>query len=364
MRRHFSRGGFTNAIAAWQRICGFLSWITMKASVMRAKLYTAFVIAGCFAASYSSAQEPLGPMMVLPSHPGGNEPPSAPWSPPANVGPTAPSPYPATASGDATPIDELPSPASQTEPTQTGTPGVPLPDGRLFGDDIPWNRSDQWFSPVPWDTGVELGLNGSTGTSDTLSMRVGTTVKRESRFSKLDFSTYYNRTVSEGLVTQNNATLNIKNDWLLDDSVPWTLFAKADAFYDKFQAYDEQTNFDTGVGYRFWHEPVLNLTGRLGAGGSREFGGPNNDWTPEGLAGIDYDQRITAAHKLCFKIEYYPDLEQFANYRIVSEASWEVALAQPSNLSLKLSATDRYDSTPDGAKPTLMNYSILMLLKL
>src|SRR5262249_19643470 len=159
----------------------------------------------------------------------------------------------------------------------------------------------------PWDTGIELGINGSSGTSDTFSMRVGGSMKRESRFSKFDFSTYYNRTVSDGLVTQDNATLNAKNDWLLDDSVPWTLFAKLDAFYDKFQAYDEQTNLDTGLGYRFWHEPALNLTGRVGAGASREFGGPNTDWTPEALLGLDYDQKVSAGHKLCFKVEYYPD---------------------------------------------------------
>jgi putative salt-induced outer membrane protein YdiY len=345
----------------------------MKASVMRGWFYSALVIAAGLAPRAAAADEPLGPMIVRPAQQNAHEPPSTPWFPPANVGSaqsatipaaTAPTPYPATAADAAIPIEDLPAPAASTEPSQIATPGVPLPDGRLFGDDIPWNHSAGWFSPVPWDTGVELGINGSAETSDTLSMRAGTNLKRESRFSKFDFSTYYNRTVSDGLVTQNNASLDVKNDWLLDDSVPWTLFGKADAFYDKFQAYDVQTNLDSGVGYRFWHESALNLTGRIGAGGSREFGGPNTDWIPEGIIGIDYDQRITPAHKLCCKIEYYPDLEQSVNYRIVSEASWEVALAQPSNLSLKISATDRYDSTPDGAKPNLLNYSILMLLKL
>jgi putative salt-induced outer membrane protein YdiY len=335
-----------------------------KAARMRTKFYGALTIAGCLACGLSYADEPLGPMMVLPSQPGAAEPPSSPWSPPANAVLTPiPAPYPATSSATA-PTDELPTPAgTPPEALHVESKGVQLPGGSYFSDDLPWNRS-QWFSPTPWDTGVELGLNGSGGTSDTLSMRVGTTIKRESRFSKYDFSTYYNRTASEGLVTQSNATLNVKNDWLLDDSIPWTLFGKADAFYDKFQAYDEQANFDTGVGYRFWHGPALNLTGRVGAGASREFGGPNTDWTPEGLFGFDYDQKITSAHKLCCKIEYFPDLEEFDNYRIVSEASWEVALVQPSNLSLKIAATDRYDSTPDGAKPNLLNYSILMLLKL
>jgi putative salt-induced outer membrane protein YdiY len=338
----------------------------MMAVGIRTKFCCTLVLASGLACDLSWAQQPTGPMMVLQAPASPSEPPSAPWSPPAGTPTLALSttdPYPAT-SGVTTPVEELPNPvAGPVEPLQVQPGGVMLPSGRLFGDDVPWNHSS-WFSPVPWDTGVELGINGSGGTSDTMSMRVGTTFKRESRFSKFDFSTYYNRTVSDGLVTENNATLNVKNDWLLDDSVPWTLFAKADAFYDKFQAYDVQTNLDSGVGYRFWHEPSLNLTGRLGAGGSREFGGPNTDWTPEGLAGFDYDQKITCAHKLCCKIEYYPDLEHPGEYRIVSEASWEVALAQPSNLSLKMAANDRYDSTPDGAKPNLVTYSILMLLKL
>ena len=37
---------------------------------------------------------------------------------------------------------------------------------------------------------------------------------------------------------------------------------------------------------------------------------------------------------------------------------------QPENLSLKISANDRYDSTPNGAKPHLVNYAVLLLLKL
>jgi hypothetical protein len=33
-------------------------------------------------------------------------------------------------------------------------------------------------------------------------------------------------------------------------------------------------------------------------------------------------------------------------------------------LSMKFSVSDRYDSTPDGTNPHLLNYSVLMLLKM
>jgi hypothetical protein len=49
---------------------------------------------------------------------------------------------------------------------------------------------------------------------------------------------------------------------------------------------------------------------------------------------------------------------------LVTEASWEISLDKPSNISLKLSATDRYDTTPNGTDPHLVNYSVLLLLKL
>jgi hypothetical protein len=48
----------------------------------------------------------------------------------------------------------------------------------------------------------------------------------------------------------------------------------------------------------------------------------------------------------------------------VTDGGWEIELAKPSNLSLKISANDRFDSTPNGADPHLMNYSVLLLLKL
>ena len=78
-------------------------------------------------------------------------------------------------------------------------------------------------------------------------------------------STYYNRTTSGGESTQNNANADFRTDWFLDDKSPWTLYGTANVFYDEFQAFDLQTNGNTGVGYRFMHEPDLTLIGRMGS---------------------------------------------------------------------------------------------------
>ena len=207
-------------------------------------------------------------------------------------------------------------------------------------------------------------MNGSSGTSDSFSVRSGAYIKRESRFSKLDFDTNYNLTTGDGKSTQNNAKLDLTNDWLIDEKSPWTLFAKTNFFYDKFATFDLQTNLNMGVGYRFVHSPELDLMTRVGAGAERELGGTDNDWVPESLVGFEYSQRVTKTQKFYGKIEYFPEWDQVGEFRAVADAGWEIELVQPSNLSLKLSASDRYDSTPDGVNPHLLNYSVLLLLKL
>lgn len=299
------------------------------------------------------AQQMAGPQIVAPQTPSDGQRPSAPWSPPA----AAEEPLDAGA-------ETLPAPADAEDQAESS-------DGDWLGDKEPlagvassWYQPSRWLGPSPWDTGLELGLNGSAGTNDSVSLRTGGYVKRKSRYSKIDFNLYYNRTATSGLITQNNANLYLRNDWLLDDNSPWTLFAKGNVFYDEFQTYDLQTNANTGIGYQFYDEEDIELTSRIGAGASREFGGQDEEVTPEALFGFEYEQRISATQKLSCKVDYYPQFEDFGRYRLVTDASWEIELDKPSNISLMLSASDRYDSTPDGGEPHLLNYSVLLLYKL
>jgi putative salt-induced outer membrane protein YdiY len=277
-------------------------------------------------------------------------PPSEPWSPPGTI------------AAPAAPVGELPPPLAE---------GAANVEGNAVADDILideeeafWYQPRYWIDPLPWDTGLELGINGSSGTSESFSIRAGGYIKRESRFSKLDLSTYHNRTNTSGESTQNNAQLDARNDWLLDEQSPWTLFGSGNVFYDEFQSFDLQTNANSGIGYRFVHDPDLGLIGRVGAGTSREFGGPDDRWVPESLFGFEYNQKLSSTQKFYTKLDYFPEWDEFGEFRLVADAGWEIELVQPSNLSLKISANDRYDSTPNGAEPHLVNYSVLLLLKL
>jgi putative salt-induced outer membrane protein YdiY len=269
---------------------------------------------------------------------------SAPWSPPAEMGVST----------------QL---AEETLPSPSATDAEALP--KIVRVEEPaWHQPGYWVSPDYWETSVELGLNGSAGTRDSFSFRVGSNMQRESRYAKLKLTTAHNRTTTGGSATQNNAQVDLRNDWLLDETSPWTLYGTGNLFYDEFQAFDLQVSGHSGIGYRFIRDPQIDLIGRVGGGTSREIGGPDDRWVPESLLGFEFNQKLTPAQKFYAKLDYYPEWEQVGEFRLVADAGWQIELAQPSNMSLKISASDRYDSTPNGAHPHLVNYSVLLMMKL
>lgn len=227
-----------------------------------------------------------------------------------------------------------------------------------------WYRQYPWMW-IPWSgwvNSVEFGLNGSDGNSQTTSIQTGADLQRITDLYTFAIDLDYQRTQASGLETQNNGRLNVDYDRLLGDS-SWSAFSKLGLEYDEFKAFDLRLNLNAGLGYYWLRNDTSTLVTRFGAGASREFGGPNNDWVPEAMFGYEASHQLTERQKLKGKLEYFPEWGDFNNYRLVSDVSWEILLDGVDNLSLKLAATNRYDSTPEGAKPNDLFYSALLLWK-
>lgn len=308
---------------------------------------------------------------------------SLPWSPHArgqSPSPLPPPPYPSTAFPEALPSypstafpDAFPLELGERS-SATGTSTVEelaAPTGEPTDLDVEveveepphWYQPSYWIRLPGWDTAVELGLNGSSGTSDSLSLRTGGYVKKKSEERKVNFELYHNRTQAGGVETQNNAQMKFRHDWLMPDS-PWTLYVQSQLYYDEFQAFDLNLNLNAGVGYRLIDKDWVELTTRVGSGTSRKFGGVDDEWVPEAQLGVDYEQKFSETQKLTASNEYFPDWGDFGRFRLLTEVGYEVELAVPSNVSLKVAATNRHDSHPDGAEPNNLNYSVLLLWKL
>ena len=222
----------------------------------------------------------------------------------------------------------------------------------------PWT----WIPLDGWENSAELGINGSTGNAESFSFQTGARFKRKTDINLFDLRLSHNRTQANGVETQNNALMYADYERFLGDS-PWTYFVKNGLEYDEFRAFDLRYNINSGFGYSFIRTEDLTLTGRFGAGASREFGGPDNAWSPEALFGFDYEHQINARNKVITKFDYFPEWDDFSNFRLVSDVAWEYLIDEEGNLSVKLGALDRYDSTPNGAKANDLNYSALFLYK-
>lgn len=241
-----------------------------------------------------------------------------------------------------------------------GTPGS-LAEAMEAGPPPPeWYQPAYWFGPAPWDAGVQLGINGSEGNNSVFSMRTGGHLKRASGQWKFDSTLNYNKTVTNGIETQNNGVHDLRIDRLLADT-PWTLFVLENFIYDEFQTYDVQLSLNTGIGYQWIKTEPTNLITRMGLGTLREFGGVENDWQPTALGGFDFTRQLTKMQRLTAKVDYFPEWEDFGNYRVLADFGWEIQLDQPKNMSLKVSAIDRYNSSPDGSTPNALDYAVMLI---
>lgn len=233
----------------------------------------------------------------------------------------------------------------------------PLQEEIVRWYEVPW----RWVRKG-WTSSAELGLNGSSGNSETTAIQTGLDMKRKTDIYTLGIGFNYRQASTQGRNTENNGRLNIDYDRSLGDT-NWTSFAKLGMESDKFKAFDLRLNMNSGLGYYWIRNDSTNFITRLGAGASREFGAPIDRWTPEALIGLNFDSQLSERQKIIAKLDYFPSLRNYGDYRVVSELAWETLVDSVENLSLRLSVTDRYDSTPQGALPNDVYYAALMLYK-
>jgi len=227
---------------------------------------------------------------------------------------------------------------------------------------IPYGRfihADYYFGHATWTKSIELGLNGQTGNSESNSLRVGAKVKRNGVHTVFNAEFKHLRTSNEEEITQNNAFFKQKLDWPLTIHERWSVFEKTDLEYDEFKAFDLRLVFNSGVSYKPYKTDRTDWTISSGAGFSREYGGPDNTYVPEGSIGTSLTHDITKRQAIELEFDFYPALDGEGSYRHVTDCSYRISIDH--GLSLKLSAVNRYDSTPNGRRPNDLDYAALLL---
>jgi putative salt-induced outer membrane protein YdiY len=225
---------------------------------------------------------------------------------------------------------------------------------------IPEPFLDYWKK---WDASIEFGLLGTEGNTRTFNLRAGGKAERKTgvHLHKLEFTHIDN---SKDNVKTALSTL-IDGRWERKfGKSRWNYFAHSLVEFDEFKAFDVRISADSGLGFEWFKTDAARLLTRLGASGSHEIGGTNDDYIPEISSGVEWKHKLSDRQKIFAQVDYFPNVMMLADFRLNTRADWEIIVSRRWGLSLKTSVIDRYDSTPEGARPNDLNYSLLMLWSL
>ncbi len=214
-----------------------------------------------------------------------------------------------------------------------------------------------------WDGSLDLGVDGSQGNSDTFNLHLGFHAKRKTEDNILSLSLDYNKRSAQTVTTADRLFFEGRWEWLVADT-PRSWFVHETVEYDQFQPFDVRDTSDAGMGYRLIKNDQTTFIGRLGAGFSHEYGGPENGlYVPEIVFGVQLEHQISKRQKLLGLVEYAPDVGDFPRYRIRTQAALEVMLDDEKNLSLRMGVLEIYNSVPNGALRNDLDYALMLMWK-
>jgi len=241
---------------------------------------------------------------------------------------------------------EFPSASFSLQPDSKDAPPLPV-------------ENDTSFLKA-WKGSVEFGLNGSAGNSESLNLRGGINLGRKTDAMETLVWANYAFATSAGDKSTSRGELGADQDWFINNS-QWLLFVDGLVEYDEFQPWNWRLSGHLGFGYSFIKDDTTTLIGRLGAGFNQTLGGEEEQFTPEGLLGVDFTRKFSDRQKIYVSVDYFPSFDNFPDYRLNARAGWEIMVDTESKMTLRIGVEDRYDSNPGGtAENNDIDYFVLL----
>ena len=198
-----------------------------------------------------------------------------------------------------------------------------------------------------WKRSAELGINGNEGNTQDMDIHIGVNGDFSNTTRRWSVSSVYNNGSDDTETTKSDFFAQFTRDFL-NPSTPHFSFIKGRYDWDEFEDWDHQIDLSAGVGSQLIKKDAWSLIGRTGLGVSKEFGGDNDDWTPEALLGLESFWAISKHHSVEFKNSLYPNLDKLGEFRNLTELNWKIGLADINNLNLKVGFVNDYDSLANG----------------
>ncbi len=198
---------------------------------------------------------------------------------------------------------------------------------------------------TPWTGSLAAGMNGKSGNSQNLDINMTLNLARDTEVSNTTLlaSYFYGAnnisTVTDRFFGQGRQERKLRNP-------RWNIYFQSALEWDRFKAFDYRIALHGGVGFEVYKFDDRFLKLRFGSGASKEVGGVNDQWNPELQFGADWERHLTDTVKLFGTADYYPNVKDFADYRLNTQAGLEFVVDEVRNVNFRMFALNRFDSTP------------------
>lgn len=198
-----------------------------------------------------------------------------------------------------------------------------------------------------WSQRVTLGLGIQNGQKDSSNLSTIYNAKKTVDKHTVTVDMSYRRSESDGERTVNRFSSSWDNSWLQPDG-NWSFFTTLQFDWAEFQKWDQRLVGDLGISYHLIQyqeeDEKFALSLRLGSGLRKEFQSENQEIIPEGLLGLSVLWTLSEKQTFSADSTWYPDYEDVSNYRVVTNASWNLQLESSGNLQFSLGLLHEYDS--------------------
>ena len=214
-----------------------------------------------------------------------------------------------------------------------------------------------------WTGTFGAGLNGKSGNSENLDINATLNLQRKTGASTTTILASYFYAENTLATTTDRFFGSFRQERNFARNPRWSWFGQATIEVDQFKAFDSRLGLHTGFGFKVYENDIGFLKIRVGGGASRQVGGINDAWVPELQFGGDWERKLTERMKAWASADYFPNVNDFADYRVTSSGGIEYIVDAERNLNLRVFFLNVYDSTPEPTNERNdLDYGIALVL--
>ncbi|HIA71519.1 MAG TPA: DUF481 domain-containing protein [Phycisphaerales bacterium] len=225
--------------------------------------------------------------------------------------------------------------------------GERLPESSAIAPD---EEPEENHDDTLWNQSINVGLGIQNGQKNTSDLSTAYHADRTKDEHKVAFDIRYKMSKTDGERTLNRFASSWGNTWYQTDS-PWDVFTTLQFDWAEFQSWDQRLVGDLGVEYEVLktieNNEEFTLTLRLGSGFRKEFQSNNDHLIPEGLLGVGVNWVVSDKQTLTASTTWYPDYDDVSNYRLVTNASWNLQMSNIENIQFSIGFHHEYNSQVD-----------------